>query len=764
VSPLLCFLAIAAAGFAASVAQIVVLRELLVLFSGNELSTGLIFASWLLWTAAGSGIGAPLCRRAHQPYLYIPVPLSLLSLLLPATILWIRASRIVWSIPRGETVSLALMLGISVASTSLFCLVSGYLFALTWSAYVKMSEARGVHPTTVYLGEALGAALGGIVFYFVLIPRATALVSALVISLFLLLVAAVLIQNNIRGMRKGWSSVMPWLAILVLVTTGLISSLRLDRISRQWEWGPELVSVRDTPFHNLALLKKENQFTLFANGLWLFSLPDPQTAEYAVHLALLEHPNPRRVLMIGGGVGGLIAEALKDRSIRSLDYVEPDPDLIRMAQDYLPTAVTEPLLDKRVHVFNVDAASYVRSSAGAYDVVLLNMGDPLNAETNRFYTVEFFRRIAAHLNPGGIFSLGVSSSPDIIGANQARFLRSVYVTLGSVFPEVLAIPGSTARFLAAFRSEDLTADPNLLITRISARKLQLDFMREYYLFDYMSPMRLEYLSAILVKGGGTEVNRDFAPTCYFNSLIVWSEQIQPRMGKMLLRLLDVSQLWLWGGLTALILCMVGVLRVSGVGPGAGVSLCVTVVGGAQMVIEIALLLAFQILEGFVYTELALIISFFMAGTALGAAAAGRLSGRMVRPRLWLAVVQGALSVYLITVLALFHVLQHAGTAAQAKPPMTVIFSLSALIAGILGGLHFALAVKSTSGPGTPSVTTGAGLYGLDLAGAAAGALLATLFLIPVYGLPRTLVALSLLTLGSALALLKPAAQRAIGPP
>jgi spermidine synthase len=268
-------------------------------------------------------------------------------------------------------------------------------------------------------------------------------------------------------------------------------------------------------------------------------------------------------------------------------------------------------------------------------------------------------------------------------------------------------------------------------------------------------MRLEYLSSILTGSGSTAVNKDFKPTSYFNSLIVWSEQIQPVMANALLKLLDVPGSWLWAGLTALILGMLGIFRFTDAGSGFAIPLCVAVVGGAQMVLEIVLLLGFQILEGFVYTELALIISFFMAGTALGAAIPARLSGRIVRPRLWLSVVQGILSLYLIGILMLLFLLQQlVSSSPQATLSAAAIFSLSALAAGILGGLHFALAVRARSNSEAPSTEIGAGLYGLDLAGAAAGALIAVLFLLPAFGLPTTLSALALLTLACALTLLK----------
>jgi spermidine synthase len=55
------------AGFTAAVGQIVLMREVIVLFNGNELSLGIVLAAWLMWTAAGSGLTGILTRNRAAP-------------------------------------------------------------------------------------------------------------------------------------------------------------------------------------------------------------------------------------------------------------------------------------------------------------------------------------------------------------------------------------------------------------------------------------------------------------------------------------------------------------------------------------------------------------------------------------------------------------------------------------------------------------------------------------------------------------------------
>jgi spermidine synthase len=799
------FALITACGFASAIGQIVILRELLVLFYGNELSTGLIFASWLLWTAMGSTLAGRYGTRLAQDIWVLPGVLALLALLLPASVLWIRAARIIWAIPRGEMVGPLSMLWISLAGTGLFCLTSGALFGLAWSRLASHSGNGSNQPLAIYLGEALGAAMGGLFFYFVLLPRVSILNATLLTSLITLSTAALIwwlesvTRTRVTGMRmveeakprsgegggdrrgiepppsektlplcleappigKGTIS-DPRRRLLPLACLALIGALvalfsafpgNLDRLSRRWQWGPSLLAVRDTPFQNLALLDDAGQFSLFTNGLLFFAFPDPQTSEYAVHPAMLQHREPETVLLIGGGGGGLLSEVLKHPQVQRVDYVEPDPEVLELAEEFLPGSATAALLDRRVHLFHADAGTFIRTTDATFDVVLMHLGDPVNAETNRFYTVEFFARVARLMQRDGVLSFAISSSPDMVGPAEARLLQSVHVTLRSVFPEVLVIPGESARFLATLAPGNLTADPEAMIARITDRKLDLRYVREYYLFDYLNPMRLNYMRSILGHSESAPVNRDFEPTCYFNNLLVWTAQAHPLLGETFTAISRVGRPLFWTVLGIFIAGLLGFFRSSYSTTRQAVTVNVLVVGGILMVLELILLLGFQILEGFVYTQLALIIALFMAGMAVGTGCLTLLSPGIGNPIRRIIRVQCLLTLYIVGTLGLLLLLQHQLQTVPRKPlPIGAIFSMLALAGGALGGLHFSLCVRAISASPTPSATTGPKLYALDLVGATGAVLAVSLFIMPVYGLITTMSALVLLCTAGVLTL------------
>jgi spermidine synthase len=180
-------------------------------------------------------------------------------------------------------------------------------------------------------------------------------------------------------------------------------------------------------------------------------------------------------------------------------------------------------------------------------------------------------------------------------------------------------------------------------------------------------------------------------------------------------------------------------------------------GAIEMVLQVVFLLSFQIIEGFVYRQLALIIAFFMTGLAVGA---GWISRQNPSPpktnvsrRLFIRVQAGVC--LLPFGLMLFFPLIHGEFQSFLSPAaMGWLFSGLSLITGFLGGVHFALAVMVMAGTGVALEKIGGGFYALDLAGAAAGVLMAVLFIIPVYGIMNMLVFLSILSGISLLTLLR----------
>jgi spermidine synthase len=754
------FAVITAAGFAATVAQVLLLRELLVLFHGNEMSAGLALAGWLLWTAGGSAVAARLTGRAAPRARTLAALLSLQAATLPALVLVVRGARQLFGIPAGELPSIGAMVVIPLIVPALFCPIAGALFGLCW-AFRRADVVAGIDPARtrplkVYLGEALGAGCGGIAFYFVLLRFASALQAAVVVALLLLVLAGWVLRPR-RPADLARPATVAWFVVTVAVLILAALPGRLEEMSRRWQWGERLAAARDSPFHNIAVLHHTDQVTVFTNGLWLFTLPDPATTELAVDVALLQHPEPRRLLLLGGGLAGHVEEALKHPSVESIDYVELDPELISFTEEFLTGPVRDSLRDPRVRIHRDDAGSFLRRRFGSYDVVLMSVGDPINAQMNRFYTVELFRRILRQLRPGGILTFSVPGGGDVVGPAHARLLASTDRTLREAFGQVAVVPGERARFLAARQTEPLVLDPAVLSSRIRERGLDLVHVRRDTLEDALGPFRLEYLAAILAEHEDAPINREFSPVCYLHGLVLWSKQWHPGVERLIDAAAAVRPARLWSGFAA-----IGALVTLFFWTGrpryrAAVGVAVLAQGATMMVVQVVLILGFQILAGFAYLQLALIIAMFMAGLAVGTlwiAAMRRSWADGRRTTRAFAVAQAGVVTAPLLLVGLFSPALETLRDALSPAAASWTFSAASFVAGVLGGAHFSLAALAATAAGALLGRTGGYLYAVDLAGAAAGAFAAGLFLLPLYGVSRSLLLMSAISTVCLVALLR----------
>ena len=708
-------------GFTAAIAQIVLMRELMVVFYGNEISLGLMLGSWLFWTAAGSGIAG---RFAREPRRLMAGLEALVALALPATILAVRASRGVLEGVPGESLGPGPMLLGSLATLSVFCVLSGALFAAGSRLYANQAAtSTGEATGSVYLLEALGSAAGGMLAGLVLVRYVAPLEIALGLGLLNLLAAVGLVVRE-RFARRAAMAALAGITVLLALPFG-VPRLETASIERFWR-GFHLVATRNSVYGNLAVVRTEGASSLYENGLNLFNVPDPAAAEEAVHYALLEHPSPRSLLLIGGGVNGSLAQALKHASLERIDYVELDPAIL----DLFPIRA-----DPRVRVHVTDGRLFLKTTVSTFDVIIVNLPDPQTAQLNRFYTLEFFREAARKLTGSGILALRLTAAEDYISPELAAFLRSIYKTLRAVFPEVTAIPGETVHFFAARRAGVLAAGSEELLARLRARRLETSYVREYYIPFRMMPDRMADLDRQIEPRPETPVNRDFAPVAYYFDVALWSSRFNHGYRGVFRAMAGVDFRWLAGAVGALLLVLVAKKR----RPQTAAACCTAAMGFTLIGLEMLLLLAFQAIYGYVYQQLAIIIAAFMAGMALGSWLA--LRARALQGMRTLAFLQLGAAIAPLLLCAVFQAVTQ------------VLFPVLALGCGMLGGCEFPVASRIFSGRSTGT------LYALDLAGSCLGAVLFSVYLIPVFGFLRTAALAAMVSLASAAMAVRAAPER-----
>ncbi|HYR03031.1 MAG TPA: hypothetical protein VES58_06770, partial [Syntrophobacteria bacterium] len=493
-------------GLAATIGQIVALRELLTVASGSELAIAVVFPAWLLWTAVGTVLGGRVPAR-RRPDLFAWLQIASGPILV-GTVFLIRAARSLIGVHAGELVSLGQVLLIAFTGLAPFCVSSGALFTMACSVLAECIPVWNRSAGLVYGVEGLGAGVGGLLFSLVLIHRFNSLEIALGIATLLWLSGFLLLRQGGRGL--GWARSSLAFAILAALAAALVGAARLDRASRQWQWpGFDLIESRETIYGHIVVVARGSERSFFENGLWNFTVPDLLSAEESAHYALLQHPRPQRVLLLGAGVSGSLAQVVQHPSIQEVDYVELDPAIIELGKMHLSPEVTSALEDGRVSVHSRDGRLFLAETENLYDVILLNLPEPFTAQLNRFYTEEFFRLAARKLNEGGIFSFSASAAETALGPTQAGYLKLLHRTATGVFKEIVVFPTHTARFLCAKAEGILTTDPQVLVQRLRQRNLRPLYVQDYYMVWDLSPERQQSFMIVIEGAEEQGINSDF---------------------------------------------------------------------------------------------------------------------------------------------------------------------------------------------------------------------------------------------------------------
>ena len=687
--------AVAVAGAASLLAQVVLLREILASSHGNELVLGLALAAWLCLTGLASALGA---RRAGPPLAAagrLAVVLGLAPLLLLAA-LWL--TRFAGTNALGQEPALPTLLAVALVALLPASALGGLAFA--WAAAACSADGQAL---SIYVAETVGSAVAGVLFHFFFAEHLPA--------------AWILVLAGAAAATAGAALLWPrWrLAVFAVATTlaafvlapGVARSLAAARFP-----GERILAMQPSRYGLLAVVARGEQRAFFHDGVLLFTSEDELAAEETTHLPLLLHPRPRRVLMVGGGLSGGLALAIEHRP-EVLDYAEMDPAIFPLARAFADAGTRAALADPRVHAASRDARALLREAAGRYDVILLNLPVAQNALLARLSTRECLEDARRALAPGGIFAVVTPGSDTYLDPAARQRHASLMATLTRVFPQVGVAPGSQTIFWAS--ASDVDARPAVLVRRLGERGIRPLQIGRAWIFDRLLPMHAASYRRALAAVAAVE-NRDFRPVVYLFGLIENLERLSPRLGRALLAFAQASRAgWLLaGGILALAVVVLLVRRGRGA-PGFAAAAA----GAAGMSLEMVLLLAFQALVGHLYHALGGMLAGFMAGMAMGAL----FGGRFLEHRRALFSALGTLAVVAALVPGLLAV-------ARAYPGAVVPLVFAGIVlAGASTGAIYPLAVRAAGHP-----QAAARIYAWDLAGAAGAALLVALLAVPLLGL------------------------------
>jgi spermidine synthase len=657
--------------------QLIMIREVMSTFGGNELVIGLVLGVWLLFTGLGSALGVPVAKRA-RPERTLFAGHILVGVLPFIQIAAVRALPLLWV--RGEMLGLTSAIFSSTLILIPFCLVAGGMLPIA-GVLLKGKDTT----SRVYIADTLGDIAGGLLFSLVLVYTLSHWDSLAVLGMLNLLAGAMM--TSYAG-----------LPVLALLGIGILAARPLDMSTLSLRFpGQELIVHKNTPFAQLTISKTGDQLNVLQDAIPLYSTGDLDM-ESVAHLPLCQIEQGADILLIAGGVFGTIEEIAKHRPKR-VDYVELDPAILDL----------DKLIDKSlsypfVQVYVGDGRLFVKQAKTKYDAIIIDLPDPENAQLNRFYSQEFFHEAKSILTDHGVLAFTLVGAENYLEEKGLAVNRSVYAALENTFKHILVFPGITHYYLAS--DAPLTTGIAEVLAR---RKIVTRRLVDYELPGMTDPFRLDILKRLLTEKK-VSPNRDLSPSAFGHLLDMWMKKSESP--KTLQYVMFVSILAF-----AVLVCRRDMLRFT-----------IMTSGYAGMAFELSLLLLFQVIYGYVYLRICIFVTLFMIGSALGAFASEKLK----KDTFWQVL---ATESALIALAALACVATLAGVGAKSQISLfamqyIVIPSLIFLVASAAGCQFSAV---SRMARGTGAEITGR-LYMADLAGAACGTILTGLLFLPKIGI------------------------------
>lgn len=193
--------------------------------------------------------------------------------------------------------------------------------------------------------------------------------------------------------------------------------------------------------------------------------------EMLVHIPMMTHPNPKNVLIIGGGDGGSLREVLRHEGVEKVTMVEIDRAVIELCEKFLPNHSQGAFHHEKTHIVIDDGARFVRETDEVFDVIICDSTDPVGPGEVLF-GIPFYRDCLNCLSDGGLFA-----SQNGVPVIQADELVESHAKLCSVFPEVHHFVAPIPTYVGGFMVFSLSSNGKVI--KKPSRKLPFQNLKYY---------------------------------------------------------------------------------------------------------------------------------------------------------------------------------------------------------------------------------------------------------------------------------------------
>jgi spermidine synthase len=732
-------------GLSGIVGQIVLLRELLVSFYGNEITLGIILANWLIIEAMGSfWIGRSVEKTLKKREIYGLLQL-IFSIAFPIALTLSRTFKnLIVTVP-GEGLGFGAIFASSFLVLLPVSLSHGALFTYGCKLYSEVSREGVSSVGKVYILETVGTLLGGLLVTFLLIHYLNPFQIVFVVSLTNAVMTLILLwpEHSPRTLtlhNSLWGvSVVLSILFCILLIPPTSKEIHESLIRAQWR-EMDVIHNENSVYGNITVTRKGEQVTFFTDGIPSITapVPDLSSVEDVVHFPMLLHEKPETISILHGGVGGMIHEVLK-YPVSRIDYVELDPLLLKLVRTFGTSFAQSELSDRRVSIHDVDGRFFIKKTPFQYDVILIGLSAPQELQSNRLFTSEFFSMAKNKMTRNGMIVLTLPGSLTYISPGLRDLNGCVLDTLRSVFRQVRVIPGDINLYLASNSDSLANVTAKEVIERFQERKIKASLFTPGYIESRLQDQWLQWFQQSMAERK-VRINSDYRPLAVFYSLSHWNALFSPYLAGAFKWFEQLSFKLTLPSIVILTLLIAGIFVRCPTLSRHAITYAVFTSGWTGMMFELAIIFTFQTLYGYLYHQIGLLIAVFMAGIAAGSLCVTRLLGRIKADALLFLKTEGGLILFSMILPFLFSIPAHH----LEKPAVSIFlyatFLATSLISGVLIGVQFPLAAKIyLHAPSTAdSVGRTAGLlYGADLFGGFFGGLFGGILFLPVLGLKES---------------------------
>jgi len=181
--------------------------------------------------------------------------------------------------------------------------------------------------------------------------------------------------------------------------------------------------------------------------------------EMIAHIPLFTHPNPKKVLVVGGGDGGVLREISRHKGIEEIHICEIDEMVINASKKYLPT-ISVGFDDPRVKVHIRDGFQFLKEHTNEFDVIITDSSDP-DGPASTLFGKEYFEAAKAALTENGVIVTQAESiwlHLDLI-SNMIKFIENIFGNANYIITQVPTYPSGTIGFFIASKGGKVSKSP-----------------------------------------------------------------------------------------------------------------------------------------------------------------------------------------------------------------------------------------------------------------------------------------------------------------